>query len=652
MKITACEPPPSSTGPRPKTNAICPHSPPLVVCPSLEDWRISTFVLPFIWGWAILASWIGWGRLLSLAIPDVAPGSLDAGLLAGWGACIILFFGGILNAAAACSIPTVASLVAIGIAVAMYDLFRRRPKFPPIAGYFPLAFLVLIIYSAAVCWRATWNASDDLIAYLIYPIKMLQSGAALDPFSLRRLSTLGGYSFLQSTLSLVAMPQNAFLLDIGLGGILACLLTIPLLRRTGASRLFASLVGVICLTIPLGRINSMSYALSLAAFLILFRTISLLAESTGAARLPLCWIAGLVAAGITSLRPNFLPVVGLTLLLSEMFWPIPRPQAIRELAHILAASLCTILPWCLALHAATGSWFYPIFKGNQRYGIDFLSAHMPLLTVFRFILGFFIRPKMLLLILAGAIGVAGARPHVKALWLASVISAGIVTSQFTSSDFSNLTRYSLPPLAAATIAIWIDMQSSSSRARRFLGQCLTITFAGLLTVFSCLSHSGAISQSLTSIDIALIHGTPLYANELPQLYADAQSSIPPGRRILTAVDYPFLLNYARNPVESLDEPGFASPRPGLPFFRGSAAVAQYLRDQSIDALIVENFDDAISMYRRDTYKSATSPDNQIGRPAPYELDLMQNIDDLASENPLLFNRGGLRVIRLRGEPPR
>jgi hypothetical protein len=599
----------------------------------------------------VFASWIGWGQILFLFLPQIPRDRLGVGLLAGWGMCVMLFFGGVLNATVTCGVATLTALTVIGSVAAAFVFFRWHQRLHFRAGYLPLFLLTLIVYSASVCWRYPWNPNDDFIAYLVYPIKMLQSGAAIDPFSLRRLSTLGGYSFLQATIAVVAQPQNAYLLDIGLGGILASLLTIPPLRRAGASPFLASLPGIICMTIPLGRINSMSTYLSVAAFLILFRTLNLLSESSDKTRIRLCWIAGLVAAGITTLRPNFLPVVGLALLVSELLWPIPLRQRIIEFSHMLAASICSIIPWSIALHAAANSWFYPIFPGNQRHEIELLSAHLSAPAEVRFIIAFFLHAKMLLLVLAGAIGLAGARAHVKAIWIAAVIGAAMVVSQISIGDYANLKRYVVPPIAAAAIVVWIDMQCGSGTLRRWLGRLLMVCSAFALSLYSCFSISGSVRESLGSIDSGLIHRQPLYPDQLPQIYAQAQASLPPGRRILTMTDYPFLFDYHRNPIDSIDWPGFASPLPGLPFFQGSDALAKYLRDQSIDALIVSNFDDSTSIYSRQLYQSGTSPDAQIRRAATHELDLMRNIDELARTCLVLFNRDDLRVIQLRDFAP-
>lgn len=613
--------------------------------------HIYTFALPFVWGLVILASWIGWGRVIASAANVAHNRSVDAGLCAGWGMSLMIFFGGILNAATLCSGGAIGVLVAIGAAIWLATLPRSGPPGPIPRGYWPLILIALLVYTASVRWRGTWNRADDYLAYLVYPIKMLASGAALDPFSLRRLSSLGGYSFLQASVAVFGQPENAFLLDVGLGGLLACLVSVPMMRRAGAGPFFASFAGAFCLTVPLGRLNSTSSSLSLAGFLVLFRTVDLLGHCDGSARRRLCWVVGLISSGLTTIRPNFLAVVGLTVLLSEFFWTLqgclPWRKAMAETAWTVLAGLCAIGPWCVSLHAAANSYFYPLWKGNQRNDIELFSAHMGPLGVARFVAGFFLRPKMLVLLLPGAIGLVGSRGQAKALYLAAVIGAAIMASQFTDSDYANLTRYSLPPLAAATLVIWIVMQEAdSSRARRWSGRSLIAGVTVAATAYSCLSSSGPLREAAASIYWGDVRDAPVYPRDLPGFYLRAQQSVPAGATILTMVDDPFLLDYRRNPINSIDQAGFVSPAPGIPFFHGSAALSQYLSAQSIQYLMCMRFDQSTSLYSWHLYNGDVGTDPILTRAASHELDIMRNIDELARTQPVVFDQDGVRVIRL------
>jgi hypothetical protein len=65
-----------------------------------------------------------------------------------------------------------------------------------------------------------------------------------------------------------------------------------------------------------------------------------------------------------------------------------------------------------------------------------------------------------------------------------------------------------------------------------------------------------------------------------QAYKTLQSSIPPGELLIEKLDKPFLLDFKRNTVLLVDWAAASLP-PGLPFSKGSEALAGYLTGHSI-----------------------------------------------------------------------
>jgi hypothetical protein len=612
--------------------------------------RAQRFAVPLVWGLIVLISWIGWGDLAARVLFAGKRPRPDVGLRAGWGMCLTIFYGGLLNAAGACGPVTIGAWVIVGALLAVIGLVAEQPSWKIPAGYWPVILIAAIVYAGSVCWRFNWNEFDDYLAYAVYPLKMVQSGAALDPFSWRRLSTVGGYSFLQACVELFGRAENSFQTDIGLGGIMACLVTIPMLRRAGASPLFASLPAIVCLTVPLGRINSMSYCLGLAGFLLLFRTAVYLEDFRPGQRRGLCVLAGVVASALTTIRPNFLPVAGLMLLISEMIWvyrrKISATGAAGELILMAIGGVILFAPWSVALHAAAGSWFYPVFPGNQQRVVDIFSRHLGAAGFVKFAIGFFLRPKMLVLMALGAIALGVSNAPAKAMWIAAIIGAVMVVSRFSTSDAVNLTRYTLPSLAAATVAAWM----ASQLELRFspvavAGKFLLVGAAVALAAGSLLS-SGSVMHSLKSINQVVVHNDAFLPDQDAGVYASAQRSIPAGASVLTLVDYPFLLDYRRNRIDSADWPAMASPPPGMPLFQGPEALARYLKSVSIEYLLVTDFEQDQFMYSARYYRSP-KPEDIIGtRTASRALDMFQNINALAAMSPPVFDQGGLRVLRV------
>ena len=178
-------------------------SPPLV--PS------HTFALPFLWGLFVLASWAGWGYWLGRWFLGKGR-EPDPSLCIGWGLCGMLVIGGVLNAARLCSPAMLSALVVIGSVGAIpllrrqWNAIRRDPHGATRAwlNMLPLVIWGSVVLAGSLDWTISEiNPADDLANYLMYPVKMLQTGAAIDPFNIRRLSTFGGFAFLQAVIGVV-----------------------------------------------------------------------------------------------------------------------------------------------------------------------------------------------------------------------------------------------------------------------------------------------------------------------------------------------------------------------------------------------------------------------------------------------------------------
>ena len=608
--------------------------------------------LSFIWGIAVLLSWVGWGRLIEAWVRDRdTVGRIDTGLCAGWGMTLMLLIGGVLNATAECGPAIIVSLVVLGLILFAIDLKGRRLTLTKMSlvqfewGYTPLIVLLSIVYAASICWKLNWNGADDFLAYNLFPTEMLQRGAAIDPFSWRRLSTLGGYAFLQATLGVVSWPKTAFQLDIGLGSVLNALLLVAPLRRRGATPLAASLPAMLCVLLPLGRINTMCSEIAVAGFLILVRT--MLIESTVPLRQQrrLAVLLGAICTAIVTLRPNFLPVVAAAIVAYFAFdlWKGDRTlsSVIVSLTLATGSAVVCLLPWSVALYHAGGSYFYPLMHGNDHGGAAMLMSSMPLLALVRFILGFFLRPKMLIVILAGLLALIGFQKQVLALWVAAVAGAALTVWKLNLGDYGNLTRYALPALAAAAVAAVAGLPFER---RTFTGRAVTAAIGGivgLLIVYNAVSPVGIIRDTLHSLTHV---SSPIYPDRLPGEYAAAQAAIPAGKTVLAFVGFPFLFDQRRNVVYSADEAGIASPGAGYPFSAGATAVARYLRSNHIDFLICDDFSQPGATSRNEWTAGLASDSLIIRRTAAYIVGAMNCFDELVNASPHVVRSGSLRVI--------
>jgi len=78
--------------------------------------------------------------------------------------------------------------------------------------------------------------------------------------------------------------------------------------------------------------------------------------------------------------------------------------------------------------------------------------------------------------------------------------------------------------------------------------------------------------------------SPITREDRTQIAA-AQMAVPKGEAILAWVTKPFLFDFKRKRVFVIDDPGFASPPPGLPVCGSDDEVVAYLLSQSIRYVI-------------------------------------------------------------------
>jgi hypothetical protein len=114
------------------------------------------------------------------------------------------------------------------------------------------------------------------------------------------------------------------------------------------------------------------------------------------------------------------------------------------------------------------------------------------------------------------------------------------------------------------------------------------------------------------------------------------------------IERPFLLDFARNPIEILDEPGAASPAPGIPLAAGADATAAYLRTQGIRYFAFTRPDRAqIAFYSRSHWIEMAGTAAELWRVTAHVfLDTFQVVDRLAQTRHVLYDDGRLVVVDL------
>ena len=115
----------------------------------------------------------------------------------------VLAAGGLLACLSLATREVLITLVIAGRGIWLMDLCRHSSRRMPgrssaidacLAGL-SLILLIGLWYAPSIA-LPRFNQPDDFIAYLPFAKRLLQSGTLIEPFSLRRLASLGGQAIL------------------------------------------------------------------------------------------------------------------------------------------------------------------------------------------------------------------------------------------------------------------------------------------------------------------------------------------------------------------------------------------------------------------------------------------------------------------------
>lgn len=145
-----------------------------------------------------------------------------------------------------------------------------------------------------------------------------------------------------------------------------------------------------------------------------------------------------------------------------------------------------------------------------------------------------------------------------------------------------------------------------------------------------------------------IEQSPAAVTGEPERERRMQAAVPRGARLLVMIDRPFLLDFARNPIELLDQPGAASPWPGIPLAEGEDKVTAYLRARGIRYFAFVRPDKAESpLYSRAQWIGMAAGGAPLWHAtAPINLATFDIVDRLAQRGPRLYDDGRMVVVDL------
>ncbi len=651
-----------------------------------------SFLLSFLWGFLILGSFIGWGTAINrIAFPS---DRIDWGQRAAWGLAFSVLIGAVLNSAWAVSHAAILTFVGAGLAIWILDIFRTGiSKFFSISrrlqpyrndrlaliGLVAVVVLALFQYGGWLTAMSfdpadthvrAFNPDDDLHAYFVFPRKMLETGSmGPDPFSARRLvSSLGAQSFLHTFVLAVLPERHLNMIDPGIGMLVAVGLIFGCFGNSAASRMPAVLIAMIFLLCPVLKVNTTALLTQEALFIGLFRTMNW--RGLNADR-PVAngFVMALLVSALCALKSNVIPVCGIILFLSYLFRIVMSRRRARAVGEMLLVAILVglfLLPWMISMLQSSGTMLYPLL-GRGFHGSVYGSFSLPTdgLTAARAVelVGKCVTdPYVISLIMLGiAIPFCGPQWHgplrpAMSFPISALAGTFIIT---IASGGNSSVRFFLPFVVATIIPMMTVPFAATVFADRRWTRGRLVALAGVL-VSSALITGSWLTRPLYSPAAHLsrcVWNLRASSADLPLIpqsdidrHAAMQQSIPAGETLFARLATPFLLDVARNPLMIVDIPGGASPPPGMPFYQGGEALADYLQSMSI-RYVAYSYAMETKKKKQEYRKRLLSRYVWVRTEAAHNLDFQVNLKELGRTRMRIYDDADIFVIDLEQRHP-
>jgi hypothetical protein len=606
------------------------------------------------------ASMYGWGRLTG--------GWCYRGRRLGWaftaalGIAAAIAMGGMLNAVHLARSPILAAMLIAGLGLTVFFIYTAgRLESPRASAVFPspslpasatavglqragtflfygLLLAVLVFLVSALMPARNFNFHDDFHIYLMWPVRMLQTGSlGGNPFDHIGLSNLGGQSFMQGIFLTFGSIADINVFD----AVLCLILFLGLLKELG-ERLELHIVFILAACIVALFINpqyvniSSLYSASLMLLGLTYATLLLseaLDSSDASGIIRAAAPCSFFAAALLSLKTTFIftaplfwaaSLVGLLLLRGE------KRQVL--LAHAAGAigAVVLLLPWLIIhldryirkIHYILDGIGYP--KGKEFSG-SLLTKGDVLKDIFsqkELFWGNTYRDYltivvMLCLVLAAASLVAwrgkDRRDTGRLIPMLAALLSVLLTYPlyYTKTWFmaDRIVRYSCPLLiAAAPVAIllagWLWTEGNRGRQRKSENYKLLLVPGVLLLILQTAIVGIYRETFMERLKRANDYGTLLSfaAAQAPRnieynqyALSDAargkmsslQDLTPKGESILALVSMPMYLDYGRNTIYPTHEYGLSNQLLIMPFTEGPAGMRRFFRRLGIRYFIWE-----------------------------------------------------------------
>jgi hypothetical protein len=630
---------------------------------------MNSYFLSFAWGIFILISFIGWGGAINRIL--FPKHRVDWGQRAAWGMAWSMCFGGVLNLTWTISQITVLIYLALGFIYWLIEFYKSRNLFINslseirlyrsqwllILGIFALVLLNIWHYAGWV-YSLSFEFLDDYHAYFVYPQKMLQMGSfGLDPFSERRLSSLGGQSFLHTFILSRLGNENLYIIDPGIAFVISVGLLLGYFKYKNVRTEAAVFLFFIFFCINYPQLNTSSTVTGTAMFISLFRTLDW-EEMKSSPWIPNACIVALVTAGVCSLKTTLIPACVILVTASYFFYILGAKDARRTaVSECLLAGILTLvllLPWMIAMYQSSATLLYPLLgKGYHAsaYG-SYIHKNFTLVQALKVIIGSVIDIYEFSLVLLGFVilrwrnwTISGREAPLSFLISALTIMPVIGLSTGGSDSY----RYGFPVISAAIIVLMAGAlaQTEVRKKRKFSNTnyiLIVMVVAGIMIGNNITNTKNRYSAFADNIK-AGIDGVSMISQQQIAQYIKMQESIPEGETLLTRLKKPFLLNFKRNTIFIADWPGGASPPPGMPLFKGSEPLADYLTSQSLK-YVAYSYGTEAGYPKKSFLKPGKNTNYWIDNQIKNTLDFEASLKELGNTRKRVYDDGDILILDL------
>lgn len=540
------------------------------------------------------------------------------------------------------------------------------------------AAMAAVVVLVMLRWvYAAYNMWDDYQGYLVFPNRILQQGwLGDDVLDLRRVEMgLGGASYLSALFLAVLDSSEIRAVDAGVGSLLILMLLLSQARRNrlGGPKtliLFGAWAFFIALAPLVNTSAHLTAGALFLAFIVLMREWGMRPPTLSAHVL-----IGLLLAGAAILKAQYL-VPAIVFPASVVLWRFWQERSPAALSGALVAAVTAVVlfvPWMWASHLSIGSAFFPFLGTSTSHSGS--MGHITSVTV----IVLHIAHNLSFCAAAGALAYAIARQTQDAArgGLAAIAAADITVLvvlfnvALSGAVFRYYYSFTVLPLLFLLCEFLGSIEPGQMRlyARRPLAWACALAFGVFVWQIASGTDNDTAATAVTmrlpddlqshlerpnvdGNDVVL--GSPLFlrsatfaarAEELRKL----QLAVPAEAPLVALLDFPFVLDFRRQPIYVLDFPGTAGPGAGLPFDGPAEAVAEYLRSQGLRYLAFTYFNQAL--HTAETFKTLTADDSYVLRTAAARtLAVQARIGELKRIYPAVYDDRRSYVLDLATRP--